>query len=146
MPCSPVSFAESKSRQEDDTGIITLQEEDENLVQAMIDYLYNHKFTTTTIADISDRAGNTCSHGGNDHSCLDQTCYMWPCGFAIAMHAMGDKYDIPGLRIYSRGTAGELGQVLDPTGKSSELWSLLSSKLAPGSVHRCEMVFFLAVI
>ena len=65
----------------------------------MIDYLYTYKLTTATTTNFSRRGGRTfCGHGGNDHSCMDQTCYLWPFGFPIAMYAMGDKYDIPGLR------------------------------------------------
>ena len=95
------SLAKSKFHQEGDTGIINLQDEDETLVQVMIDYLYTEELTIIKSAKFSEKKGKTCGHGGNDHSCTDQTCCLWPFGFPIAMYAMGDKYDVPGLRKYS---------------------------------------------
>ena len=67
----------------------------------MIDYLYTEQLTITTMEKFSRKEEGKCYHDSIDHSCMDQTCYLWPCGFAIAVYAMGDKYDVPGLRVCS---------------------------------------------
>lgn len=53
------------------------------------------KSTIMTQQDRCDHSADIkCSFNLND-------CYLKRFGFAIAMHTLGDKYDIPGLRDYS---------------------------------------------
>lgn len=84
--------------QEGDTGIIELQEEDEILAKAMLDYLYTGEYTIPTLQTLGNRE---CHHDGPEHSSSIESCYLAPFGFAIAMYALGDKYDIAGLRTSS---------------------------------------------
>ena len=68
----------------------------------MVDYLYTN--TLTIKSHTSPQAEKVqkvqkCDQHGSEHSCTNQACRLWPCGFAIAMYALGDKYNIPGLRI-----------------------------------------------
>ncbi|KAG6986521.1 multicopper oxidase abr1 [Physcia stellaris] len=84
---------------EDRTSTIELHEETDYLVQAMIQFLYT---TRCQISNYEERKRGHCDHPeGEAHSCNDPSCHRWIYGFDIALYTMGDKYDIPGLRIYA---------------------------------------------
>lgn len=61
----------------------------------------------------NDADRSKCDHEEEnpDHSCLEPTCFLWPFGFTILMWALGDKYDIPGLRKYSCDKLDELNDL-----------------------------------
>ena len=63
----------------------------------MIDYLYKGYFSKTHMEERGEV--DDCGHSEDvEHSCQDLKCYLWRFGFAIGLHTLGDKYDIPGLR------------------------------------------------
>ena len=61
-------------------------------------YLYNTRYSILHY----DNSGKTlrCSHR-EDHSINVELCYLWPFALVINMYALGDKYDVPGLKAYS---------------------------------------------
>ena len=70
----------------------------------MIEYFYKGSYTLNRIPEFeNDTDRSRCDHEKDtqEHSCLDPTCFLWPFGFTILMWALGDKYDITGLRAYS---------------------------------------------
>lgn len=65
----------------------------------MIQFLYT---TRCQISNYEERKRGHCDHPEEEaHSCNDPSCHRWIYGFDIALYTMGDKYDIPGLRIYA---------------------------------------------
>lgn len=107
--------------QEESTRVIKLEEEEERLVQAMIDYFY----TTTYTVEIPEKYASSakCPHE-EDHSCSDETCYLSSFGLVIGMYSLGDKYDVPGLRNLSCTRLRELfaGDVLGPWSSDVIVW------------------------
>ncbi|KAG6986522.1 multicopper oxidase abr1 [Physcia stellaris] len=84
---------------ETSTGTIELQEEDEELVRLMVEYLYTTMYTDE-YDGLTERL--PCNHPEDtDCSCDDKRCYLRSYGIAISLYAMGDKYLIPGLMTYS---------------------------------------------
>ena len=102
--------------QEGETGVIELQEEDEILAKAMLDYLYTGEYKTPCLQNVESRQ---CHHDDPNHSSSIETCYLAPFGFAISMYALGDKYDIPGLRTSS---SAHLKDMLDSTNLSLDAY------------------------
>ena len=80
----------------------------------MIEYFYTGSYTINNIPELkNDVDRSRCDHEKDDaeHSCLNPTCFLWPFGFSILMWALGDKYDIAGLMMYSCKRLDELNDL-----------------------------------
>ena len=86
-----------QSIQEGNTGIIELKE-DEVHVEAMIEYLYTFNYK-----EAENALGRDCDDNGESHahSFKDPECVLRVFALHIAMHVLGDKYDINSLRVYA---------------------------------------------
>lgn len=85
--------------QEDKTSTIELHEETDYLVQAMIQFLYTAR---CQMNNYQVRSRGHCDHSEEEaHSYSNPACHRWIYGFDLAIYNMGDKYDIPGLRVYA---------------------------------------------
>ena len=66
----------------------------------MIEYLYTAKYVCPHLEIIMSQLGY-CDHPDLVCSFNLSNCSLKPFGIAIALHTLGDKYDIPGLRNHS---------------------------------------------
>lgn len=76
----------------------------------MIEYLYTTKYSSPDVNNsIMMGQKGRCDHT-DDVKCSFNLndCCLKPFGIAIAMHVLGDKYDIPGLRRHSCAHLDEL--------------------------------------
>lgn len=100
-PCIAVKLNANHLRiQETHTGVIELKDDDERHVEAMIEFFYNFNYQS---AENNQKPVCLWCHQLDDHthSFLDVKCDLWPFGLSIAMHVLGDKYDIISLRQYA---------------------------------------------
>ena len=80
----------------------------------MIEYLYTTKYLSPDLNDsIMMSQRGRCDHK-DDVKCSFNLndCCLKPFGIAIAMHVLGDKYDIPGLRKHSCAHLDELSNCI----------------------------------
>ena len=82
----------------------------------MLDYLYTGEYIMPTLQTLGNRE---CNHDGPKHASGIETCYLYPFGFSISMYALGDKYDIAGLRTSS---SAHLKEMLDSTDLSLDAY------------------------
>ena len=85
--------------QEGSTGIITLKEDNEAYVQAMIEFLYTSSYVN---AEGKLDEEECCCNDHNAHSFNDTTCIMWALRLSVGMYVLADKYDITSLRQHTR--------------------------------------------
>ena len=87
-----------QSIQEGNTGNIELKEEDEVHMKAMIEYLYTFNYK-----EAENELGRDCDDNDESHahSFKDPECVLRVFALHIAMHVLGDKYDINSLRVYA---------------------------------------------
>ena len=83
--------------------MVVLHEEHEELVQAMIEYFYTTRYLDSDLdKSIVMRQRKRCDHAADIKCSFNlKDCCLKPFGIAIALHTLGDKYDIPGLRKHS---------------------------------------------
>ena len=81
----------------------------------MIEYFYTAKYLDPDLnRKIFWARRGYCVHGAHVGCSFNlNDCCLKPFGTAIAMHTLGDKYDIPGLRKYSCAHLEELFRCID---------------------------------
>ena len=88
--------------QESHIGVIELKEDDERHVEAMIEFFYNFSYDSAEDQKTHEMLCKCCTKlDDHTHSFTDVNCKLWPLGLSIAMHVLGDKYDIISLRQYA---------------------------------------------
>ena len=79
-----------------------MKEDDEIHVEAMIEFFYTFSYDSAEDQGTRNMICMCCTElDDHTHSFMDVNCKLWPFGLSIAMHVLGDKYDIISLRQYA---------------------------------------------